>query len=37
MFDHFDVELELASLEGQILDGATEAGLLDAGHDGYKS
>ena len=29
MFDHVDVELELALLEGQILDGADAAGLLD--------
>ena len=33
MFDHFDVDLELALLEAQILDGADAAGLLDGAAD----
>ena len=33
MFDHFDIELELALLEAQILDNADAAGLLDGATD----
>ena len=29
MFDHFDVDLELALLEAEIMDGADAAGLLE--------